>query len=342
MKTRGFGLESDMASSWWCGAALKVVIAALLIPLVGTEEAKAAPPVARVGVVVDGQSEFYRELGEAFRKEVEALNAGQFEIVIDREKSVVCQFDAPCVAAAIKKLLRDPDLDLVVGHGFLASSELLTYKTLDKAAIAPFVIDPEAQGLPIDQGRKNLGFTLWSADLTANLRLVEDLVDYQTVTLVVDARVLEHWPSAIVDHLRAQAKTQKKELSLLSLDPSKDIESQIPKDVQLAYVGPLVSFPREQVQQLSQILAARKIPSFSWLGRTGVEAGYLAGSSSSYDVERLSRLVALNVQSLLNGQPAEAVMTNSGKRHLIINGQLMTALGLVPDTQPPCVREVAA
>ncbi len=61
-------------------------------------------------------------------------------------------------------------------------------------------------------------------------------------------------------------------------------------------------FDSAQVQELARGLAARKLPTFSVVGRSEVEAGMLLTTGGAErDIERLARRVAIMIQRIAAG-----------------------------------------
>lgn len=291
--------------------------------------------LTRVGVVLDGKSEFYTNLAKEFGKETRALVDGEFVLQVDEENIIVCDFSKECVDKGLDKLLADENIDLVVGQGLLASNEILSRKKLSKPALAPFVIDPRAQGLEPTKARKNLGYILWSADLGADLRTLEALAPFKKAVMLVGEENWKALPDSLNDYLVESAKKVGKTLTIVSVGESaKSALEKIPAGTEAVYVGPLLTMPKAERKLLAKGLEKKKLPSFTWAGEAGVKEGFLLGTRSMKDSVRLARRFALHAQALLLGEAPEPTNTRSvDEPRAYLNAPVAQALRLAPDMQ---------
>ncbi|GEM_PF-3112511 len=299
------------------------------------EAALAQTKSAKVGVVIDGTNEFYENLGKLFREEVMALTSGEFEIQVDDDKVILCDFTEKCVDDALDSLLADKDLDIVIGHGFIASSKLLRRKNLEKPALAPFVIDPRAQGLDPTAKRKNLAYIMWSADISSDLRAFGQVVEFSNIAMLVDNNGWKVMPKELGLYLKAAAKKQGKNLVIVQVDDTaKKALGVIPEGIDSIFVGPMLSMNLNERKKLAEGLTKKGLPSFTWAGEEGVKEGFLAGTTSASDAKRLALRFALSIQSLLVGEKPSDVRASApeGKR-LYLNGQVARSLGITPNVR---------
>ena len=108
----------------------------------------------------------------------------------------------------------------------------------------------------------------------------------------------------------------------------------IPAGVDAVYVTPL-RFSDAQLRELAQGLQARKLPTFSVVGRSEVEAGVLMTTGGAErDTERLARRVAIMIQRISQGEdPATFEVGFPTSQRLLINMQVARAIGFSPRWQ---------
>ena len=117
----------------------------------------------------------------------------------------------------------------------------------------------------------------------------------------------------------------------------------LPEDVQAVFVAPLLQLSPGEFNRLVSGLIERKLPSYSVVGTSEVKRGHLVGISQDFDISRLARRLAINVQRILLGEDSckFSVMFSRGERREG-EGQEYHEVGLRTLTQEsttpfPCV-----
>ena len=110
----------------------------------------AQQPVVRVGVVIDGPWERNDEIERLFQRELLELTRGEFDVRFPAEARVVGDWTVDAVDLALERALADPEIDLVIAMGVIASDRAVRLSDIPKPVIAPFIIDAEIQGTPRD------------------------------------------------------------------------------------------------------------------------------------------------------------------------------------------------
>ncbi|MCH2108391.1 MAG: TolC family protein [Polyangiaceae bacterium] len=310
--------------------ALSLAWAALCSP------ATAAPKkTTRIGVIVDGKSEYYQRLGESFQREAVALTSNEFDVQVNPENVIECDFTKKCVDDAIRRLLNDPQVDIIVAHGFIASNELAHRKTLKKPALAPFLIDPRAQGLDPERVPRNLAYILWPTNIGRGIKELSSLVSFKKAALLVEKETWAALPPELSPHIVASGAALGKDLQVIPIsNQAKEALAALPQDIDAVYVGPLLSMPEEELKALAKGLEAKKLPSFAWRGEDAVRQGFLAGISSDDDFKKLARRFALALQSLLLGERPNTIHPRSTRsERLYLNGTTAAAIGISPNIQ---------
>lgn len=111
-------------------------------------------PVVHVAIVRDGPSELVPELRDLLRREITELTSHEFDVRFPEDLQLEGGWSVKGINQAIDRVLAQPRADLVIALGILASNEIGRRKQLSKPVIAPFVLDPELQGLPFKRGKR--------------------------------------------------------------------------------------------------------------------------------------------------------------------------------------------
>ncbi len=81
--------------------------------------------------------------------------------------------------------------------------------------------------------------------------------------------------------------------------------AKMPKDVDSAFVTPLYNLTVEQRKELYKQLNAKKLPTFSSVGREDVELGAMLGTSTADVDKKLAEATSFNIHGVLHGQPVK-------------------------------------
>ena len=166
------------------------------------------------------------------------------------------------------------------------------------------------------------------------LRTFHQITGFKHLVALVDASLLLALPqlSSKADEL---AKTLGVRITMVrgGDDPAAILAS-LPADADAVYVTPL-RFNEAQMHEVIAGLVARKLPSFSVLGRSEVEAGLLMTTGGAErDTDRLARRVVLMVQRIAAGEdPATFEVSFPTSQRLVINMQTARQIGFSPRWQ---------
>src|ERR1700729_1050174 len=88
----------------------------------------------------------------------------------------------------------------------------------------------------------------------------------------------------------------------------------------------------DDLRSLANQLAARRLPTFSMLGRSEVEQGLLPSTSSDTEgTERLARRVALDIQRIVEGEDAANIeVALPSEERLVVNMHTAELIGFSP------------
>ena len=159
----------------WPLAAL-VLGAAVIAPGVAAAQMPCDP--CTVGVVMDGPWERNDEVRGVFESEVLDLVGDSVAVEFPENKRRLADWSLTGVASAVDGLMADPDVDLILIMGPVASTYGARLAAYPKPLVAVFVINPEAQAIPMvvdDQGDRvsgvtNLSYVTFPSDLEQDVR----------------------------------------------------------------------------------------------------------------------------------------------------------------------------
>ncbi len=284
----------------------------------------------RVGVVLDGESSQLNTLLERVMSETRTIAKAGRDIEFPADKRRVASHDSHSVKQHVAALVADPDVDIVLGFGVLASAELARQSSLPKPAIAPFLVDmDQSKNTPTPQ---NLSSVFWPIDVERDFVVLEQLGASGKLAWLGAA----HMQSVLAPTL-ARAKQISKEHGMdlvevpVGSSAAAALES-IPPDAQTVYLAPNPQLSDEERLKLVEGLLERKLISFSWLGIEEVRRGVLAGLGSTADTERLVRRIALNLRAVSAGSTPNQLMSHFKRdEQLTLNMATARYIGLEPD-----------
>lgn len=293
-----------------------------------------AGAATNVRLVVDGPWDRNEAFLRLYENEMATLLGDEFGVTFPDGSVSVADWTVDGVHAAVTAALEDPAVDVVVGLGVLASQDLCRRGDLPKPGIAPFVIDPRLQGVPMKDGVsgvRNLSYLTSVGRVEHDFRLFLEVVPFRSLVFLTVDTMLEAIPGLPAAVRAAGAglgiAVTVRTLPLAGADPI-DV---IPADAEAVYAAPLLAVSDARFDALVAGLIERKLPSFSLFGRGEVDRGILAGGTAEKEMGRRARRTALNVQRMLLGDDGGAlpVLFSEGE-HLSLNLGTARAIGVRP------------
>ena len=168
------------------------IVVLLSMTCLSLSQAYGQLPMVRVGMVTDGYWERNDEIRNLFQKEILDLMHGEFDVRFPSDKHIQADWTVRGVKTAIDTLLADREVDMVLAFGVMASDEVCRRGDLPKPAIAPFVIDAELQGLPLEGGAsgvKNLSYVFFPASIKSDIEAFLRVVPFRKLTIMVNQTV---------------------------------------------------------------------------------------------------------------------------------------------------------
>jgi outer membrane protein len=294
---------------------------------------QSTPRIFHIAIVADGYWERNKEYFDLIQKEVVDVVGKQAQIIFPPDKILEGDWTLSGVQQINNRLLADPDIDLILGMGLMASQDLCTRGELPKPVIAPIVIDPVGQHIPYKNGAsgvKNLSYLVYPITFERDIELFKEIIPFKKLVNISSKRyyqVLQPLPSEV----QAAHKYDDIEIVHLFLDNSADdVLNAIPQDADAVYLEPNLHLPPSEFKKLVHGFIERRLPSFSFLGESEVRQGIMATANSDM-FPRLIRRTALNIQRIIQGvEPGTISVAFSAGKKLFINLNTAYAVGVTP------------
>ncbi|MDH3402528.1 MAG: TolC family protein [Acidobacteriota bacterium] len=296
--------------------------------------AAAEGPIVRIGVVVDGPWALNDAVRELTEGEITALTDGEFDVRFPEEAFLTSDWTLASVEANMRRLLADPEIDLVIAWGLVASHSACCLGELPKPVIAPVVLDARLQGLPYADGASgvhHLSYVALPDALARELARFRGIVPFGHVAILCSESLLDAIPE-LVERTRAGLASTGVDFEYVPAGTSADaVLEALSPEVDAVYVWPLFQFSAAEYRRLIDGLIERRLPGFSGLGGSDVEAGMLASAAPPDFFPRLARRIALTVQRILLGEDAGDLPVSFDMReNLVINMATARAIGASP------------
>ena len=310
-----------------------LLLALLALALPGVRSAAQPVRSLRIAIVTDGPWERNESIRSLLQKEIGDVVGSDARVSFPREKFAVGDWTLKGVRALNDRLLADPDVDMILGMGVIASQDLATRGPLPKPVIAPVVIDAERQHVPVNNGTsgvKNLSYLVYPTTFVRDLQIYRDIIPIRTLVNISSKPYEDVLPAPAVG-LVEQGRRLGVEVTELYIGNSADeLLAKLPAHADAVFLEPMLHLPPAEFRKLVSGFIARRLPSFSFFGEGEVRAGIMASANPDI-VPRLLRRVAMNVQRILSGEePASLPVAFTPGKRLTINMSTANAVGVLP------------
>ncbi len=319
----------DGGTGWMHRSVLRLQAPSASSP--ATEPSGSRLPVLRVGIVQDSAD--VDASVSIFENELRDLLSDAYNVQFPANMQVKADLSLDRARAGLDRLLANPEVDIILALGILASQEAVRRQTLSKPVFAPFILDATIQKVPLQNGKsgvRNLSYITLPPRLKKNMQAFLDITRFTTFGLLATKGLVEGLPD-LIDAVRQDVSTLGLEVVIIPVGSTAESAlSALTPDIQAVFVSTLSQLSEAAFADLVQGLIARRLPSFA-SRRHDVERGLMASLSQDTDLTRLARRVALNVQRALEGEdPGTFPVTFASGERLTINMATVRAIGLSP------------
>jgi outer membrane protein TolC len=235
---------------------------------------------------------------------------------------------------ALDAALADPEVDLLLLTGALATYRAVKTETLDKPVISGFVAHAGLFAGPVQDGRSakpNLAFTTLGDRVRRDLEEFRGVIPFTALHVAVSGEVLEYLPE-VRRRIAAYQESLGIEIAVVEVSPDVDDSlSQFGESAQAVYLTGLERLTPAARRRLIDALNERRLPTFSMRGRADVEDGALAAITPDMALQTVRR-AALNLSRVIRGEgTADLPVLMSVDTALVINAATAVAIGWRPD-----------
>ncbi len=277
------------------------VNSALAIQVPQQKVLQAAPNARTIELafVFDGPSDKNKSVLETFQKTITRSLLPDYKAAFPADMIFTGDWTESGVAKASERALASK-ATMVISMGYMSSNYYSAKKNKNK-----FVVTIDQYGL------RDLGGDFFNPiqQYVKDFVLFKKLVptQHKTAVLMNDSfyRTQKDWNGLIEKKLKEKGC----DLDFVVIPVSSDIKAslaKIPSDVDSAFVTPLFNLSVEQRKELYSTLNAKKLPSFSGIGREDVELGALLGTSTRDLDKKLAEATSFNIHGVLHGSKAKS------------------------------------
>ncbi|MGB6279159.1 MAG: TolC family protein, partial [Syntrophobacteria bacterium] len=291
-------------------------------------------PIVRIGIVRDGPPGRLPDVTPLVKEEILTLTSREFDVRFPAAKSIEGSWEKEKIERSVDKLLDDPQVDLVITLGYLATYYVCHKGKLPKPVVAPIVGDAKLQNLPLKDGAsgvKNLSYIDSFVSFERDIKVFREMVPFRKLVVLARETMLESIPW-LEKKLRQTAYEYTIDVDIVPVELSAEQAlAAFSSDTDAVYLMPLPQLTPREFRKLVYGMILRRLPSFSMLGGANVEAGVLASVAPRDQFLRITRRIALNVQRILLGEEASnlKVAFPLGEK-LTINMATGRAIGFYP------------
>ena len=285
-----------------------------------------------IGIVVDGDWDLNKTVLDDLEKELKDALSQQASITIPPNKILIGNWTLEKVSELNDKLLADNEVDIVIGYGVLASSDLAHRTSLPKPVIAPVIIDTTIQRIKSRNGTsgvKNLSYLMFPGTYERDIKLFKEIVDFKNLILLQSKYYqIEFRDFQVSDDDLSQAFGVNIKRVIIG-DDIKEFLNSIPQNTDAVYLD-VLPISRTKFKELVNGLIKKRLPTFSFFGEIDVRDGVMAAANPDI-FPRLARRIALNIQRILLGEDAGSLSVNfASAKRTFINLQTAFAVGVSP------------
>jgi outer membrane protein len=285
-----------------------ILISLLSISLINPQNNNSKPEVV-VGILLDGKWQGDKPALDELILQCNELLSGEFDIKFPENKILSGEWNLNQINFALSNLLEDPEVDIVLAFGEVSSNVAVFRGEFPKPVIAAVAINSELQNMPLRNGTSgvdNLNYISYTASLNNQLPNMKELYDFDKAALLINKLFLENQKFLQTlpgGELEAEVEGTQLEYIPVGLD-YENVFDLIPEGIDVVISGPLRQLTYNQADELFKKFIEKGIPVFTTFDETYVKGYVLAGYSSRDFFPRISKRIALNIQSILLGENA--------------------------------------
>lgn len=290
-----------------------------------------------VGVVQDGPVAGV-DLVPGIEDELNNLVASDITVRFKAAPEFDGGWDGMGVRTALESALRDPEVDIVLGAGYVVTVMAARDDVeLTKPFVSASIHRADIPDLPLGEDghwlKQNFSATVLAVRTERDMEGLERILVFDTLYIAIDPLHVNYvtgLKEAIDDYEREYGFATK--LVPVSGDVQ-GVLAGLPDGVKILYLTDLPRLSEAERSELINGLTSRGIATFSMMGRADVELGALVATIPDVS-QQMVRRVALNLSRLIRGRAvSELPVFLTVDTRILINGETAAAVGYYPDFQ---------
>lgn len=285
-----------------------ILISFLLISSAIPQNNNSKPDVT-IGVLLDGKWESDEMALNELEKQTKTLLEDEYDVHIPESKIIDGNWDIEQINAGLDQLLNDPGVNIIIAYGEVSSSVAVFRNNLSKPVIAAIAINSELENMPIKDGTSginNLNYISFTSNLISQIPHMKELYNFNKAALLVNKLFFENQKYLHLEFKGDFVRTVHG-VDLVYIPVGEDYEklfSKIPEDIQVIIAAPLRFLTYDQADDIFSQFIHKSIPVFTYFDEKYVRGDVLAGFVLRDFFPRISKRIALNIQSILLGENA--------------------------------------
>ncbi len=271
--------------------------------------------------IFDGPSDKNEVVLKQFHKSITKSVAEDYSAAFPNDMIFVGDWTPEGIKRVCDKALNSK-ATMVISLGYLSSKYLTDAKNKQK-----FVVTIDQYGLR-DLGE---GFFNPVQQATQKVELFKRLTNFNKVAILINEgyyKTQKDWDKFLAP------KFSSKNINYVTIPVNGDIDSviaKLPSEVDAVFITPLYNLSNDQKRTLFEKLNAKKIRTFSSVGKEDVELGALLGSGALDLDRKLAEATSFNIQGVLKGEKSAVEKVRFYEDEILsINSDTAEAIGYMP------------
>ena len=271
--------------------------------------------------VFDGPSDKNEAVLKLFHKYISKSVEQDYIAAFPKDLVFVGNWTPESVKEVSDKALQSNSV-MVISLGYLSTKYLSSLKNKQK-----FVVTIDQYGL------RDLGDGFFNPvhQATQKVELFKRLTNFNKVAILINEgyyKTQKNWDSFLAP------KFAGKNINYTTVSVNGDIDkviAKMPADVDAVFITPLYNLSVDQKRNLFEKLNAKKIKTFSTMGKEDVEAGALLGSGALDLDRKLAEATSFNIQGVLKGEKSKSQQLHFYEEEILfINSDTAESIGYMP------------
>ncbi|MDT0540709.1 ABC transporter substrate binding protein [Croceitalea sp. P059] len=275
-----------------------------------------------IGVVTDVQNrQMALGLLDSLQSEIQKTVGSDYSIKINPSNIINGITNKDESLTAYTKI-NATSVDIIFVLGPKSLSGISQNTVFSKPTIVAGVLDYRLQFLPKTEngtsGKNNFTYIETSTDLITSIKKFKELVDFESLSLVVDSDLISIFDEATARYNILEIENELNiKIKTIAVDEANLESFRFPEDVQAAFLLFNFQYPKDNLNKIIEQLELQKTPSFS-TSKEQVTSGVLFGLGD--DIEQIKRKIALTVDETLEGfSLSEMPVSLNLKQELFVN-----------------------